>query len=98
MSVKLGLLVTLEAKDGKSEELGRFLLGGRELAVAELGTITWYAFRVDENRYGIFDTFETDEARTEHLGGPIRRALGEVAGELLASDPVIQSVDVIAVK
>lgn len=98
MSVKLALLATLQAKDGKGDELGRFLLGGRELAAAEQGTVTWYAFRVDENRYGIFDTFETDEARSEHLGGPIRQALGEVADELLASEPVIQPVDVIAVK
>jgi quinol monooxygenase YgiN len=98
MSVKLALLATLEAKAGKGEELGRFLLAGRELAVAEQGTVTWYAFRVDENRYGIFDTFATDEDRADHLSGPIPRALAEVAGELLASEPVIEPVDVIAVK
>jgi quinol monooxygenase YgiN len=98
MSVKLALLATLQAKEGKGEELGRFLLAGRELAVAEHGTVTWYAFRVDENRYGIFDTFETDEARAEHLSGPIRQALGEVADELLATAPVIEPVDIVAAK
>ncbi len=34
--------------------------GGRALAVAEEGTVTWYAFKVDASTYGIFDTFETE--------------------------------------
>jgi quinol monooxygenase YgiN len=98
MSVKLGILATLEAKAGKGGELGEFLRAGRELAVAEEGTVTWYAFRIDETHYGIFDTFDTDDGRTAHLNGPIPEALGKVAGELLASEPSIRPVDVIAVK
>jgi hypothetical protein len=98
MGVKLGFLAALEARPGKGSELGEFLRVGRELAVAEHGTVTWYAFRVDETHYGIFDTFETDDARTAHINGPIAKALGEIAGDLLAIEPVIQPVDVIAVK
>ena len=88
----------LEAKPGKGDQLGAFLEAGRALAVAEEGTVTWYAFKIDENHYGIFDTFETDEARTAHVNGPIPEALAKVAGNLLASEPSIQPVDVIAVK
>jgi quinol monooxygenase YgiN len=98
MSVKLGFLATLEAREGKGSELGEFLRAGRELAVTEEGTVTWYAFRIDETRYWIFDTFETDDARAAHLNGPIPEALGKVADDLLASEPSIQPVDVIAVK
>jgi quinol monooxygenase YgiN len=98
MSVKLAFLATLEAKEGKGSELGEFLRAGRELAVTEEGTVTWYAFRIDENHYGIFDTFETDDARTAHLNGPIPQALGQVAADLLAGEPSIKPVDVIAVK
>lgn len=98
MSVKLGFLATLEAKQGKGRELGEFLRAGRELALREEGTVTWYAFQIDETHYGIFDTFETDDARTAHLNGPIPEALGKVADDLLASAPSIQPVDVIAVK
>ena len=98
MSVKLAFLAMLEAKDGKGSELGDFLRAGRELAVAEHGTVTWYAFKIDEDRYGIFDTFETEDARAAHLNGAIPAALGKVAGDLLASEPSIQPVDVIAVK
>jgi quinol monooxygenase YgiN len=98
MSVRLAFLATLEAKEGKGSELGEFLRAGRELAITEEGTVTWYAFQIDETHYGIFDTFETEDARTAHLNGPIPRALGEVAAELLAGEPSIRPVDVIAVK
>jgi quinol monooxygenase YgiN len=98
MGVKLGFLAALEAREGKGAELGKFLEAGRELAAAEAGTVTWYAFRIDETHYGIFDTFETEDARAAHLTGPIPQALGEVAVDLLASEPSIRPVDVIAVK
>ena len=39
-----------------------FLEAGRELAVAEGGTVTWYAFKINETSYGIFDTFASDDA------------------------------------
>lgn len=98
MSVTLGILALLEAKPGKGGELAEFLKAGRELAVAEEGTVTWYAFKISDTSYGIFDTFETEDARTAHLNGRIPAALGEVSGELLATAPVIRPVDLLAVK
>jgi quinol monooxygenase YgiN len=98
MSVRYGVFAQLEAKPGKEAELAAFLEAGRAIAVAEEGTVTWYAFRITESRFGIFDTFETEEARAAHLGGQIPAALGEVAPDLLAGEPSIQTVDVIAVK
>jgi len=97
MSVKLGLVAFLEAKPDKAEELGAFLRQGRELAAAEEGTVTWYAFRVSETTFGIFDTFETEDGRQAHLNGEIPKALGQVGGDLLAKDPDIRPIDVIAV-
>jgi quinol monooxygenase YgiN len=98
MTVKLGLLAQLEAKPNKGEQLGAFLKAGRELALAEQGTVTWYAFKLDETHYGIFDTFETEEARQAHIDGEIPKALAQVADELLAAAPDIQPIEVIAVK
>lgn len=98
MAVKLGLLVPLEAKAGKGDALGEFLEAGRELALAEQGTITWYAFKIDDTHYGIFDTFEDEEGRQAHLNGEIAKGLGQVADELLATPPEIAPVDVIAAK
>ena len=98
MTVTLGILALLEAKAGKGDELAAFLKAGRDLAVAEEGTVTWYAFKISDTSYGIFDTFETDEARDAHLGGQIPQALGQVAHDLLASDPDIRTIDIIAIK
>jgi quinol monooxygenase YgiN len=60
--------------------------------------MTWYAFKIDDTTYGIFDTFETEEARQAHLNGEIPTALGQVAPDLLAKDPDIRMVDIVAVK
>jgi quinol monooxygenase YgiN len=98
MTVKLGVLALLEAKDGAGDKLAAFLEAGRDIAVAEEGTVTWYAFKISETSYGILDTFETEEARTAHLSGQIPAALGHVAGDLLARDPEIKLIDVLAVK
>ena len=98
MAVDRGLLALLEAKPGKGDELGDFLNQGRELAIAEAGTVTWYAFKISDTTYGIFDTFEGEEGRQAHLNGQIPAALNQVGPDLLATDPDIKTVDVIAVK
>jgi quinol monooxygenase YgiN len=98
MTVKLGILALLQAKPGKGDELGAFLEGGRAIAAGEDGTITWYAFKVSDTTYGIFDTFETEDARQAHLNGEIPKALGQVAPDLLATDADIRTIDILAVK
>jgi quinol monooxygenase YgiN len=98
MTVMLGILALLEAKPGKGGELAAFLKAGRELAVAEAGTVTWYAFKISDTSYGIFDTFASDDARTAHINGQIPAALANVSADLLASEPDIRPVDVLAVK
>jgi quinol monooxygenase YgiN len=98
MSVTVGVLALLEAKPEKSAELAALLTQARDLAVAEEATITWYAFKVDEVTYGIFDTFEGEAGREAHLAGPIAQALGTVGPELLAKDPDLRQIDLLAVK
>ncbi len=98
MTVRLGILALLEAKPGKGDELAAFLETGRELALAEDGTVTWYGFKASDTSYGIFDTFETEEARDAHLGGQVAKALGGIAPDLLASEPDFRMVQLVAVK
>ena len=87
MTVRFGLLALLEAQPGKGDDLRAFLEEGRAIAAAESGTVTWYAFKISDTSYGIFDTFETEEARQAHLDGEIPKALGRVAADLLAALP-----------
>ena len=98
MSVTVGILVLLEAKSGKGDELAAFLHAGRQLALAEEGTVTWYAFKISETRYAIFDTFADQDGRTAHINGEVAKALGTITDDLLAGEPSIQPVDIIAVK
>ena len=98
MAIDRGLLAILKAKPGKGDELGAFLKQGRELAAQEAGTVTWYAFRVDDSTYGIFDTFAGEDARQAHVNGQIPAALEKVGSDLLAADPDIRPIDVLAVK
>jgi quinol monooxygenase YgiN len=98
MSVTVGILVLLEAKPDKAGELADFLKQGRTLALAEPLTVDWYAFKVDDLTFGIFDTFEAEEGREAHLGGEIAKALMAAAPDLLAKDPDLRTVDILAVK
>jgi len=96
--VKFSLLVRLEAKPGREQDLEAFIKSALPMAQAEPGTISWYGLQLGESTFGIFDTFETEEARDAHLNGPIAAALMAKVPELLAADPVIEKVDLLAVK
>lgn len=98
MAVNVGLLVTLEAKPGREDEVAEFLNGGLALVEQEPNTVTWYAIQLGPTTFGIFDTFADDGGRQEHLSGEVAKALGEIAPELLATAPDIRPVDVLAAK
>jgi len=96
--VKFALLARLEAKPGKEQEVADFIKGALSLAQQETETISWYALQLGSSTFGIFDTFETEEGRQAHLSGPIAAALMSKAPELLSADPVIEQVQILAVK
>ena len=95
---KLALYAHLKAKPEKVAEVEAFLKSALPMAEKEPGTITWYAFQEDEGSYGIFDTFDTEEARQAHLDGPIAKALMSKASELFASPPSIHKIRLLAAK
>ncbi len=95
---KLALLARVEAKPGKETEVLAFLKSALPLAEAEPGTVRWYALQIGPSTFGIFDTFETEEGRQAHLDGKIAEALMANASELLSSAPIIEKVELIALK
>ncbi len=96
--IKVGLLVRLKAKAGKETAVQNFITDALPLAIAEPDTTTWYAIKIDASTFGIFDTFPHETGRDAHLGGKIAEALMANASELLAEEPVIEKIDVLAAK
>lgn len=95
---KFALLARVEAKAGKEAAVEEFLKSALPLAESEPDTVRWYGLKINENTFGIFDTFETEDGRKAHLQGKIAEALMANAAELLAKDPVIEFVDLLAIK
>jgi quinol monooxygenase YgiN len=95
--VKYALLARLEAKPGKEKEVAEFLKSALPLVAKELGTIHWFALQLGPSTFGIFDTFEQEEGRKAHLTGKIAQALMANAPDLLATAPVIEQVELLAV-
>lgn len=96
--ITLGLLVRLEAKPGKEQEVADFLKSGLSLVMDEPDTVTWYGIKIGESTFGIFDTFPDEAGRNAHLAGKVAEALMANAPELLASDPVIEKIEILASK
>jgi quinol monooxygenase YgiN len=96
--VNVALLVTLEAKPGKEEEVANFLRGGLAIVEAEPATTAWFAIQLGPSTFGIFDAFPDDAGRQAHLAGRVAAALMAKAPELLAQPPRIEKVDVLAAK
>jgi quinol monooxygenase YgiN len=94
----IGISIRLVAKPGKEEELESFLKSALPLAQAEETTVKFYVTKIDKSTFGVFDTFDNEYHRAAHLTGPIAAALMAKAPELLASDPIIEQVQLLAVK
>ena len=92
------LQARLEAKPDKTAEVAEFLESALPMAEAEEDTTTWFALRLDETTFGIFDTFPDEDGRQAHLDGDIAAELMARADELLAEEPQIDEVDVLAAK
>jgi quinol monooxygenase YgiN len=95
---KFALLVRVEAKPGKETQVLEFLKSALPLAQDEPQTVRWYALQLGPSTFGVFDTFETEEGRDAHLNGQIAAALMANASELLSTAPVIEKVNLLAVK
>lgn len=96
--VKVALWVKLEAKPGKENDVQAFLNSGLALVEQEPATTVWFAIKMGPRTFGIFDAFPDDAGRKAHLNGQVAAALMAKAGELLASPPIIEEIDVLAAK
>ena len=97
-TVRVALLIRLEAKPGKEADVADFLRSGLPLVQAEPATIAWFGIQLGPSTFGIFDAFPDESGRQAHLAGKVAAALNERSDELFAEPPTIEQVDVLAAK
>lgn len=92
----VGLIVRLEAKPGKENEVADFLRSAVPLVEQEPATVAWFAMRIGPSSFAIVDAFPDQAGRQAHLAGAVAAALFGKADELLASAPAVEEVEVLA--
>ncbi len=94
----VALLVRLEAKPGKEDQVAEFLRGALPVVQEEPATTTWFAVRMGPSTFGIFDTFPDEAGRKAHLEGRVAAALKDKGSELFSQPPSIEKIDILASK
>ena len=95
---KIGLLITLTAKDGMQDELVQWIRNSLDEVMNEPGTLTWYAYQIDESTFGIFDTFNDEVGRHAHINGKVTESIGKLSTKLLMKPPQVRQIDILAIK
>ena len=73
--VTAGLIVRLEAKAGKEEDVATFLRDALPLVEDEPQTVAWFAVNVGASSFAIVDVFPDEDGRQAHLDGAVAAAL-----------------------
>jgi quinol monooxygenase YgiN len=94
----VGLLVRVEARPERADDVADFLRNSLAFVESEPGTPVWFAIRLGESTFGIFDAFPDDSAREAHLSGRLAAELMEHASDLFTRPPTIERVDILATK
>lgn len=97
-TVTTGLLVRLEAQHGQEEALEDFLRSALGLVAQEPATTAWFGVRFGRLEYGIVDVFPDEAGRQAHLAGAVAAQLMGPGRQLLARDPKIERLSVLAHK
>lgn len=96
--IKYALFARFEAKPGKESDVAAFLQTGLALANQEATTPIWFALKLSERTFGVFDAFTDEAGRQAHLDGPIAQALMAKADELFSQPPSIERIEVLGLK
>ena len=59
---KYAIWVMLKAKPGKEDDIEAFLKQGASMSLEEPKTVNWYGVKIAPGMYGVFDTFDDEEA------------------------------------
>jgi hypothetical protein len=93
--VTKALPLTFKAKAGHETQVAQFLRDAQALVEQEPKTVAWFAIRLDDGHFGIFDVFPDNGGRFAHLTGHVPRELAKHSLSLLGSVPDIGMLDVV---
>ncbi len=96
--VTVGLLIRIEAKPDKVQEVEAMLKTAVDKVRQETATVVWFALRLGPTTFGVFDASVDEANRQAHLAANGAALRGPAAAELFADSPSIEYVDVIAAK
>jgi quinol monooxygenase YgiN len=97
-AVSKGLMLTFAPKSGHERDAAQFLEGAQPLVEDEPKTIAWFALRLADGHYGIFDVFPDNQGRLAHMAGRVPREIVKNATNLLGSFPDMNLNNVLAYK
>ncbi len=93
----------LNAQAGKEQALEELLTGAASvIEQTEPKTLLWAALKLNDNTFGIFDTFTDESGREAHFAGKVAAALNAQADDLVVGGwengvlPNIHNFEVIA--
>ena len=83
--VRVGVLVRVEAKAGKGDELAARMRGALPAIYEEPGTTAWFAVRLSDTYFAACDVFPDEASREAHMRAG--RARLDVLADVLAAPP-----------
>ena len=95
--IKVGLMVRIEAKPDKADEVAAMLTSALAKVEKEEATTVWLAVRLGPTSFAVVDGFPDEAGRQTHLRAGAD-ALARAAGELFAQPPSIERTDIVAAK
>jgi quinol monooxygenase YgiN len=90
--------VEMEARPGKEAEVEALLKECVAVVQNETDTVAWFAMKLSESKFCIFDTFTGESGRKAHLDGELARTLTAKADELLVNPVCMQQIAIVAAK
>ena len=103
LSATQATYIVLNAQAGKEQALEELLTGAASvIEQTEPKTLLWAALKLNDNTFGIFDTFTDESGREAHFAGKVAAALNAQADDLVVGGwengvlPNIHNFEVIA--
>lgn len=93
-----GLFLTFKPKQGHDQQVEQFLRDALPLVEEEPKTTAWFAIRLDDGAYGIFDVFPDNGGRFAHLTGHVPRELAKHSMSLMGGLPDMDMLRVVSAK